>query len=246
MDGSSWLPSIMGHNANSSGLTLQEVCVRISCGVATGADDVFVRDADALPASLRRYAYPSIAGREMGDFNDALDSRKLILVPYNLDGILFSEDKLGKLGDYLSQPAIRSQLVRRTCVRRKPWYAFHETPPLNDILRPNILCKDITERPKFWVDRRGKLVRDTRSTTLSRRLSRHRRSMRLFEFQIRQRMAGVSLPAGRQRFSEAAESCPQAASYTFQILRSAESDSKPSLVPTAERGYANEGTRVRR
>jgi adenine-specific DNA-methyltransferase len=157
-DGSSWLPIIMGHNGNSSGLTLEEVCLRISCGVATGADDVFVRVADALPANLRRFAYPTIAGREMGDFNDDLDSRKLILVPYDLDGTLIAEDKLGKLKDYLSQPAIRSQLIQRTCVRRKPWYAFHETPPLNDILRPKILCKDITERPKFWVDQEGKLV----------------------------------------------------------------------------------------
>jgi adenine-specific DNA-methyltransferase len=158
MDGSSWLPSIMGHNDNSPGLTLQEVCVRISCGVATGADEVFVKDADVLPANLRRFAYPSIAGREMGDFNDALDSRKLILVPYELDGTLISEGKLGKLKDYLSQPAIRSQLIQRTCVRRKPWYAFHETPPLNDILRPKILCKDITERPRFWIDQKGKLI----------------------------------------------------------------------------------------
>ena len=157
-DGSSWLPSIMGHNVNSSGLTLEEICVRISCGVATGADDVFVKESDALPPSLRRFAYPTIAGREMGDFNDRLDFRKQILVPYDLDGTLIAEEKLGKLRDYLSQPAIRSQLVQRTCVRRKPWYAFHETPPLNDILRPKILCKDITERPKFWVDKRGKLV----------------------------------------------------------------------------------------
>lgn len=158
VDGSSWLPLIMGHNGISSGLTLEEVCLRISCGVATGADDVFVRVADALPANLRRFAYPTIAGREMGDFNDDLDSRKLILVPYDLDGTLISEDRLGKLKDYLSQPAIRSQLIQRTCVRRKPWYAFHETPPLNDILRPKILCKDITERPKFWIDQKGKLV----------------------------------------------------------------------------------------
>ena len=157
-DGSSWLPTIMGHNVNSSGPTLEEICVRISCGVATGADDVFVREPDALPAGLRRFAYPTIAGREMGDFNGGLDSRKQILVPYDLDGTLIAEEKLGKLRDYLSQPAIRSQLLQRTCVRRKPWYAFHETPPLNDILRPKILCKDITERPKFWVDKRGKLV----------------------------------------------------------------------------------------
>ena len=152
-DGSSWLPTIMGHNVNSSGPTLEEICVRISCGVATGADDVFVREPDALPAGLRRFAYPTIAGREMGDFNGGLDSRKQILVPYDLDGTLIAEEKLGKLRDYLSQPAIRSQLLQRTCVRRKPWYAFHETPPLNDILRPKILCKDITERPKFWVDK---------------------------------------------------------------------------------------------
>jgi adenine-specific DNA-methyltransferase len=157
-DGSSWLPIIMGHSGNSACLTLEEVCLRISCGVATGADDVFVRVADALPANLRRFAYPTIAGREMGDFNDDLDSRKLILVPYDLDGTLISEDKLGKLKDYLSQPSIRSQLIQRTCVRRKPWYAFHETPPLNDILRPKILCKDITDQPKFWVDRKGKLL----------------------------------------------------------------------------------------
>src|SRR5271166_2470267 len=157
-DGSSWLPIIMGHNGNSAGLTLENVCLRISCGVATGADDVFVRVADDLPANLRQFAYPTIAGREMGDFNDALDFRKLILVPYDLDGTLISEDKLGRFKDYLSQPAIRSQLIQRTCVRRKPWYAFHETPPLNDILRPKILCKDITERPKFWLDQKGKLV----------------------------------------------------------------------------------------
>jgi adenine-specific DNA-methyltransferase len=48
--------------------------------------------------------------------------------------------------------------MRRTCVRRKPWYAFHENPPLRDILRPKILCKDITAKPQFWVDRGGKLV----------------------------------------------------------------------------------------
>lgn len=157
-DGSSWLPSMMSHNGDFSGLRLEEVCVRISCGVATGADDVFVRDDDGLPASLRRFTYRSIAGREMGDCNDNLATSKLILVPYDLDGNLISEGRLGKLGDYLSQPAIRAQLVRRTCVRRKPWYAFHETPPLKDIMRPKILCKDITERPKFWVDQSGKLL----------------------------------------------------------------------------------------
>jgi hypothetical protein len=43
-------------------------------------------------------------------------------------------------------------------VKHKPWYAFHETPPLRDILRPKILCKDIGETPQFWVDRSGQVV----------------------------------------------------------------------------------------
>ncbi len=50
------------------------------------------------------------------------------------------------------------RLLGRTCVRRKPWYAFHETPVLRDILRPKILCKDIGEKPHFWVDRDGRVV----------------------------------------------------------------------------------------
>lgn len=157
-DGSTWLPAIMGHEADPSGPTLERVCIRISCGVATGADEVFVKALEALEPGLRRFAYPTIAGRELGESNGNLSFQKMMLIPYNLDGTLFPESKLGELNKYLAGPAIRSKLERRTCVRRKPWYAFHETPPLSDILRPKILCKDITERPKFWIDREGKFV----------------------------------------------------------------------------------------
>jgi adenine-specific DNA-methyltransferase len=68
------------------------------------------------------------------------------------------ESELQALGYYLRQATIRKRLLERTCVRRKPWYAFHETPPLSEILRPKILCKDITEKPYFWIDRKGALV----------------------------------------------------------------------------------------
>ena len=40
----------------------------------------------------------------------------------------------------------------------KPWYAFHETPPLRDILRPKVLCKDIGANPLFVIDRDGYVV----------------------------------------------------------------------------------------
>ncbi|MGH7949928.1 MAG: TaqI-like C-terminal specificity domain-containing protein, partial [Candidatus Binataceae bacterium] len=81
-----------------------------------------------------------------------------MLIPYSLDGRLLAEQKLGAMKSYLSQPQRMQQLQGRTCVRRKPWYAFHETPPLSEILRPKILCKDITARPRFWIDRSGALV----------------------------------------------------------------------------------------
>jgi hypothetical protein len=56
------------------------------------------------------------------------------------------------------QDDVRRRLLARTCVKHKPWYAFHETPALRDILRPKILCKDITEKPQFWVDWCGQIV----------------------------------------------------------------------------------------
>jgi adenine-specific DNA-methyltransferase len=157
-DGSSWLPAMLNHKGDSTGLALADVCLRISCGVATGADGIFVKASEAIEPSLRRYAFPTIAGREMGDFNADLDYQKVMLVPYDLDGDLLPENKLGNLKTYLAQSSNRSRLEGRTCARRKPWYAFHETPPLRDILRPKILCKDITAHPKFWSEREGKLV----------------------------------------------------------------------------------------
>jgi adenine-specific DNA-methyltransferase len=157
-DGSSWLPAMLNHKGDSTGLALADVCLRISCGVATGADEIFVKEPEAIEPGLRRFAYPTIAGREMGDFNAELRFGKLMLIPYDLDGDLLPENKLGSLKNYLAQSSIRSRLEQRTCARRKPWYAFHETPPLRDILRPKILCKDITAHPKFWVEHQGKLV----------------------------------------------------------------------------------------
>ena len=157
-EGFSWLPGIMGTTRDTLGPVLEGICLRISCGVATGADGVFVKRLGDIDSGLRRFAYPTIAGRELGESNGELHFRQFMLVPYDLDGNLLPEGKLGSLGDYLSQRTIRTILNRRTCVKRKPWYAFNETPPLIDILRPKIVCKDITERPRFWIDGEGKLI----------------------------------------------------------------------------------------
>ena len=154
----SWLPLIEGGVSKAGGLTLGDLCLRLSCGVATGADSVFVRPLDALDPSLQPFAHPTIAGRELKPDKTDLIPRNVLLTPYRTDGCLIPLEELGGLRRELRRTKVRHRLLARTCVKHKPWYAFHETPPLRDILRPKILCKDITETPQFWVDRVGDIV----------------------------------------------------------------------------------------
>jgi adenine-specific DNA-methyltransferase len=155
---SSWMPMIGGaREERTHRPKLQDICIRVSCGVATGADDVFIRRADTLEPELAAFARPTIAGRELNKPGEiSHQSDYAMLIPYTKKGSLFAEHELGALGCYLLR--LQERLMKRTCARRKPWYAFHETPPLSAILRPKILCKDIAEKPYFWIDREGTLV----------------------------------------------------------------------------------------
>lgn len=154
----SWLPLVNGARGPEDGRVLADVCVRISCGVATGADGVFVHRTDRLDAALRPFAYPTLAGRELTPSTTEPHGRFSMLLPYDPGGTLLPMERLGPLRRYLHEKNVQARLRARTCVARKPWYAFHETPPLPDILRPKILCKDIGERPRFWIDRAGTIV----------------------------------------------------------------------------------------
>lgn len=157
LNGRSWLPAITGSQADAPQYTLADACRRISCGVATGADGVYVVRTSELPEGLRGFAYPTVAGREI-EVGKGMTPARSMLVPYAPNGRLLAEDELGILGDYLRQPDRHDRLLQRTCVAFKPWYAFHENPPLQDILQPKILCKDISSQPYFLVDETGVLV----------------------------------------------------------------------------------------
>lgn len=155
--GMSWLSSINRTTDNGHAYVLADAFTRISCGVATGADGVYVlRDVD-LPESLRSFAKPSLSGRKI-TIGGAINTSHSLLLPYTADGALIPEQDLGALGEYLRESNRHARLLRRTCAVRKPWYAFHETPPLNDILQPKILCKDIGSQPYFVVDETGDIV----------------------------------------------------------------------------------------
>lgn len=157
-DGGSWLPALGRPVTQAGGMTLADACVRISCGVATGADEVFVRPAEGLPPELWPFARPTVAGRELVPGSNTVPRRHVMLIPYDVNGRLLAHEDLGALGRYLAQDEIHRRLLTRTCVQRKPWYAFHETPMLRDMLRPKILFKDIGATPQFWVDWAGDIV----------------------------------------------------------------------------------------
>lgn len=155
---SSWQPYVEGGSVNQSTQTLIEICSRLSCGVATGADSVFVKDPKELGPELSKFAVPTLAGRELKDATSAISTTKVMLVPYDQTGQLLPESDLGELGSYLRGRENYDRLLARTCVRRKPWYAFHETPDVQSLLRPKIVWKDITSTPRFWVDESGEIV----------------------------------------------------------------------------------------
>lgn len=153
----SWLPPIVGAREDSRDHTLADVCIRISCGVATGADSVFLAQHNELAPALRGFAHPTVAGRDL-KLGLSFRSTHSLLVPYSSQGTLLPEDELGPLADYLNEPERRGRLLARTCVARKPWYSFHENPPMLEMLRPKVLCKDIVASPFFVAEATGRIL----------------------------------------------------------------------------------------
>ena len=159
-NGRTWMPILMGHDGVLDGMVeLSDCCRRISAGIATGADGVFVQPVGTVPTALRRFAHPALAGRDISLSQESIPAaNKMLLVPYDPAGALLAERKLGSLGAFLNKKENREKLEQRSCVQNKPWYAFHDSVPLPDMQMPKILCKDIGERPKFWVDRTGAIL----------------------------------------------------------------------------------------
>jgi SAM-dependent methyltransferase len=168
-DGSPWLAAALARlgpptERNSSDIVkLKDVALRISAGVATGLDEAFVIPKARLPKGLEPYAYPTVSGAELVRFKpgEVIDVRKLshvILVPYTLEGKLLDEESAKQLISYLAR--YKTRLEERTAVRvkGKKWFAFHEDPPLKDLLRPKILWPDIAREPFFYVDVEGRIV----------------------------------------------------------------------------------------
>jgi adenine-specific DNA-methyltransferase len=158
-DGTSAFPALYGKTRKQTGYcTLDDVCLRISCGVATGADAVYIHKKDKIPSDLKKYAFPTITGRDLSFSSFKVQSDLEMITPYEPNGKLIPESQLGALETFLHMPENHARLLKRTCTAKKPWYAFHENPPLAQILQRKILCKDITETPFFRIDHSGGIV----------------------------------------------------------------------------------------
>ena len=156
-NGDSWLPTLMGARRSRETHTLADVCTRISCGVATGADSVFVLPREAVISELAPFAHDTVSGRQLA-YAEVPRPTHRILAPYDKAGRLLEESELGALLPYLREPSRHAKLLARSCVATKPWYAFHETPPMRDVAKVKLLCKDIGARPHFAVDRSGHIM----------------------------------------------------------------------------------------
>jgi len=157
-DGSSWAATVRGGAPNiDSDVTLNNVCERISCGVATGADSVFVVDEDEVAPQLEEWTFLTTSGKQLR-INDGPDSGQIFISPYDENGNLIPEDELGAFGDWADLH--RERLEDRSCYKKgkRAWYAWHENPPMKDLLQPKLVCKDITESPHFWLDDSGEIV----------------------------------------------------------------------------------------
>lgn len=162
-DGSRWTEFVrdIDTELESTGVSLGDVTVRISAGMATGADSVFVFDDDELPEQLKPWSFPTISGKQLEhqSIEGAVSPSSVFVCPYNPDGSVIPETELGSFGEWL-EDVCRDTLKNRSCVEKghRRWYAWHEKPPMEDMLQEKILFRDLTDSPRFWVDAGGSIV----------------------------------------------------------------------------------------
>ena len=107
---------------------------------------------------MASFAWPTVSGRQLAPEAEVVVTSSVMLIPYDRQGTLSEILDLGALGDYLQQPEVKNRLEQRTCVKKKPWYAFHDSLPMGEVLLPKILCKDICEEASFWLDKSGSII----------------------------------------------------------------------------------------
>lgn len=129
---------------------------RISAGIATGRDGIFVLPRDEAAYIETAVRHPAVRGRDLGP-SRLSDPGLDILVPYLPDS--YGRPRLVDLDEY---PGLRSylephrrDLEARHCVRKwgKAWYDLHD-PWSEDVTgATKILVPDVADHNRFVLDR---------------------------------------------------------------------------------------------
>lgn len=138
--------------ANHPPLSL--LSTRISAGLATGRDSVYVVDAQTAARLEPDLLRPAVRGRDLGALSIA-DPGLFIIVPFRYPR---SGPELVEISRYPLTRAhlqrFRGDLENRHCVRTwgKAWFDIHD-PVWADIAKlPKVLVPDLAEAPRFVFD----------------------------------------------------------------------------------------------
>lgn len=133
---------------------LGQLSVRISAGLATGRDAVYVVNADVARQLDRELLHPAVRGRDLGSLT--IDDPDLfILLPFTFSK---SRSVLVNIQDYPCTyrylKTFRIDLEARHCVRNwgKAWFDIHDPVVENVTLLPKVLVPDIAAGPRFVFD----------------------------------------------------------------------------------------------
>lgn len=121
--------------------TLEEAGCKVGIGVATGADRVFIGDAESFNVESDRLL-PLITGRDIRS-GKVERSGKLLVNPYMDDGALVDLSRYPRLAQFFEQH--RQILAQRHCARKSPdtWYKTIDRVWSDLTRKPKLLIPDI-------------------------------------------------------------------------------------------------------
>ncbi len=134
---------------------LQEFSARVSAGLATGRDAIYVLPESAARDVEPEIRRPALRGRDLASY-EITDPGLQVIVPYTYDSS--GRPHLVKLADFPRAHAYlaphRALLERRHCHRvwEKVWYDIHDPVPFDLAAQPKILVPDIARTNRFVFD----------------------------------------------------------------------------------------------
>ncbi len=130
--------------------TLEEAGCKVSIGVATGCDRVYIREFDALPVEPER-KLPLVMGRDLVD-GEIHWHGKGVLNPFEPDGTLADLGMYPRFAAYLESH--REAISGRNVAKRNAvgWYRTIDKIHSDLVSQPKLLVPDIKGKSTFVVD----------------------------------------------------------------------------------------------